>query len=86
MYCLYCTVLYYTDLLCPVYCPFPGFIEHGKILLIGNMGLYEYRPYVRKIQNGRQIMFQVGGDTGHVYPYTKPVNEISRHVHNIQTS
>ena len=41
-----------------VYCPFPGFIEHGKILLIGNMGLYEYRPYVRKIQNGRQIMFQ----------------------------
>ena len=22
------------------------------------MGLYEYRPYVRKIQNGRQIMFQ----------------------------
>ena len=41
-----------------VYCPFPGFIEHGKILLIGNMGLYEYRPYVRKIQNSRQIMFQ----------------------------
>ena len=46
------------NLLSKVYCPFPGFIEHGKILLIGNMGLYEYRPYVRKIQNGRQIMFQ----------------------------
>ena len=30
-----------------VYCPFPGFIDHGKILLVGNMGLYEYRPYVR---------------------------------------
>ena len=41
-----------------VYCPFPGFVENGKILLVGNMGLYEYRPYVRKIQNGRQIMFQ----------------------------
>jgi len=41
-----------------VYCPFPGFIDRGKILLVGNMGLYEYRPYVRKIQNGRQIMFQ----------------------------
>ena len=53
---LYCTILTFGVL---VYCPFPGFIEHGKILLIGNMGLYEYRPYVRKIQNGRQIMFQV---------------------------
>jgi hypothetical protein len=41
-----------------VFCPFPGFIDNGKILLVGNMGLYEYRPYVRKIQNGRQIMFQ----------------------------
>jgi hypothetical protein len=30
-----------------VYCPFPGFIDHGKILLVGEMGLYEYRPYVR---------------------------------------
>ena len=30
-----------------VYCPFPGFIDRGKILLVGNMGLYEYRPYVR---------------------------------------
>ena len=30
-----------------VYCPFPGFIDRGKILLIGSMGLYEYRPYVR---------------------------------------
>ena len=26
-----------------VYCPFPGFVDNGKILLIGNMGLYEYR-------------------------------------------
>ena len=30
-----------------VFCPFPGFIDRGKILLVGNMGLYEYRPYVR---------------------------------------
>ena len=72
LYCivLYSIVLYFTDLLCPVYCPFPGFIEHGKILLIGNMGLYEYRPYVRKIQNGRQIMFQVATRATciHVHP------------------
>nr|XP_040565063.1 sushi, von Willebrand factor type A, EGF and pentraxin domain-containing protein 1-like isoform X2 [Lepeophtheirus salmonis] len=41
-----------------VFCPFPGFVENGKILLVGNMGLYEYRPYVRKIRNNRQIMYQ----------------------------
>ena len=41
------------------------------MLLVGAMGLYEYRPYVRKIRNNRQIMFQcdrgfelVGGPTG----------------------
>ena len=29
------------------HCDFPGYLEHGKILLVGNMGLYDYRPYVR---------------------------------------
>ena len=29
----------------------------GKILLVGNMGLYDYRPYVKKITNDRQILF-----------------------------
>ena len=24
---------------------------------LGNMGLYDYRPYVKKITNDRQIMF-----------------------------
>lgn len=32
-----------------VYCQFPGYIEHGKVLLVGNMGLYDYRPYVKKV-------------------------------------
>ena len=40
-----------------MYCPFPGYLENGKILLVGNMGLYDYRPYVKKITNDRQIMF-----------------------------
>lgn len=31
------------------FCSFPGYIDHGKILLIGNMGLYDYRPYVKKV-------------------------------------
>ena len=25
------------------YCPFPGYLNQGKILLVGNMGLYDYR-------------------------------------------
>ncbi|KAF6197722.1 hypothetical protein GE061_008688, partial [Apolygus lucorum] len=37
-----------------VYCPFPGYVDHGKILLVGNMGLYDYRPYVRKVANNKQ--------------------------------
>ncbi len=28
-----------------------------QVLLIGNMGLYDYRPYVKKISNDRQIMY-----------------------------
>nr|XP_042910927.1 sushi, von Willebrand factor type A, EGF and pentraxin domain-containing protein 1 [Parasteatoda tepidariorum] len=40
------------------YCPFPGVIENGRILLVGHMGMYDYRPYVRKITNNRQIMYE----------------------------
>lgn len=47
-----------------VYCPYPGLVEHGKILLVGNMGLYDYRPYVRKIANNKQIMYDC--DKGYV--------------------
>nr|XP_014289884.1 sushi, von Willebrand factor type A, EGF and pentraxin domain-containing protein 1 isoform X2 [Halyomorpha halys] len=41
-----------------VYCPFPGYVENGKVLLVGNMGLYDYRPYVRKVTNNKQIMYE----------------------------
>ncbi|XP_043506750.1 uncharacterized protein LOC122527031 isoform X3 [Frieseomelitta varia] len=40
-----------------VFCPFPGFIENGKVFLMGNMGVYDYRPYVRKVVNNKQIMY-----------------------------
>ncbi|XP_039298453.1 sushi, von Willebrand factor type A, EGF and pentraxin domain-containing protein 1 isoform X2 [Nilaparvata lugens] len=40
-----------------VYCPFPGYVDNGKVLLVGNMGLYDYRPYVRKVTNNKQIMY-----------------------------
>lgn len=39
-----------TPLCQELYCSFPGYIEHGKILLVGNMGLYDYRPYVKKVR------------------------------------
>lgn len=32
-----------------LYCSFPGYVKHGKVLLVGNMGLYDYRPYVKKV-------------------------------------
>lgn len=41
-----------------VYCPFPGFIENGRILLVGHMGMYDYRPYVKKVTNKKQIVFE----------------------------
>ncbi|KAK0075726.1 hypothetical protein PV325_006452 [Microctonus aethiopoides] len=40
-----------------VYCAFPGYVENGKVLLVGNMGVYDYRPYVKKVPNNKQIMY-----------------------------
>ncbi|XP_045513614.1 uncharacterized protein LOC123707539 isoform X2 [Pieris brassicae] len=47
-----------------LFCPFPGYIENGKVLLVGNMGLYDYRPYVKKVVNNKQIMYEC--DRGYV--------------------
>uniref|UniRef100_A0A0P5PLV4 Sushi, von Willebrand factor type A, EGF and n=1 Tax=Daphnia magna TaxID=35525 RepID=A0A0P5PLV4_9CRUS len=41
-----------------IYCPFPGYIANGKVMLMGNMGYYDYRPYVKKVTNNRQIMYE----------------------------
>ncbi|XP_022257368.1 protein lev-9-like, partial [Limulus polyphemus] len=41
-----------------IYCPFPGYLKHGRVLLVGYMGMYDYRPYVRKVKNNRQIMYE----------------------------
>ncbi|XP_035229458.1 sushi, von Willebrand factor type A, EGF and pentraxin domain-containing protein 1-like isoform X2 [Stegodyphus dumicola] len=42
----------------PVYCPYPGVLEHGRVLLVGYMGMYDYRPYVKRVTNNRQIMYE----------------------------
>ena len=34
-----------------VYCPFPGYVLNGRVLLVGNMGMYDYRDYVRKVNH-----------------------------------
>lgn len=47
-----------------VYCAFPGTIENGKVFLVGNMGLYDYRPYVKKVINNKQIMYDC--DKGYI--------------------
>lgn len=39
-------------------------IDNGKVLLVGNMGLYDYRPYVKKVINNKQIMYDC--DKGYV--------------------
>lgn len=41
-----------------VYCPFPGYLENGKIMLVGHMGTYDYRPYIKHVTNNRQILFE----------------------------
>ncbi|KAI5725568.1 hypothetical protein M8J77_017209 [Diaphorina citri] len=41
-----------------VYCPFPGYVENGRVMLVGSMGIYDYRPYVKKITNNKQIMYE----------------------------
>ena len=32
-----------------MYCPFPGTLNNGKILLVGNMGLYDYRFQIMRL-------------------------------------
>lgn len=41
-----------------IYCGFPGLIEHGRVLLVGLTGMYDYKPYIRRISNNRQIAYE----------------------------
>ena len=45
-------------LIVAVYCPFPGVLANGLILLVGHMGMYEYRDYVKKVSHKKQIVYQ----------------------------
>ena len=41
-----------------VYCQYPGTIPNGTIRLVGAMGKYEYRSYIRTIVHREQIEYQ----------------------------
>lgn len=41
-----------------IYCGFPGIIEHGRVLLVGLTGMYDYKPYIRRISINRQIAYE----------------------------
>ena len=41
-----------------MYCDYPGKIKNGEILLVGEIGKYEYREYVRRIGHNEQIEYQ----------------------------
>jgi len=51
-----------------VYCQYPGTIDNGTILLVGVVGKYEYRPYVRTIKHNEQIEYQCGKEFVRVGP------------------
>ena len=40
-----------------VYCKWPGTILNGKVLLVGVIGRYEYRDYVKRKGHNEQIEF-----------------------------
>ena len=40
------------------YCPYPGSIRNGKVMLVGIMGKYEYPPYATRAYHNKQIEFQ----------------------------
>lgn len=41
-----------------IYCVYPGAIEHGRVLLVGLTGMYDYKPYIKRISNNRQIAYE----------------------------
>lgn len=41
-----------------IYCGFPGVIENGRLLLVGLTGMYDYKPYIRRTPNNRQVAYE----------------------------
>lgn len=41
-----------------VYCSYPGNLENGRVMLVGSLGLHEYRPYVKNVVTNRQLTYE----------------------------
>ena len=39
------------------YCDYPGEIKHGQVLLVGVIGKYEYRHYVKRIGHNEKVEY-----------------------------
>ncbi|KAK2168007.1 hypothetical protein LSH36_21g02014 [Paralvinella palmiformis] len=52
----------------PVFCEHPGSIENGKILLVGVIGKYEYRPYVKNVWHNQEIEYHCDKEYKRVGP------------------
>ncbi|KAG1697888.1 Protein lev-9 [Nymphon striatum] len=50
-----CTVGQYHN---SVHCSYPGKIKNGRVLIVGNFGFYDYRPYITTTKNDKQILYE----------------------------
>lgn len=41
-----------------VYCDAPGSIENGKALLVGELGLYDYRNQLQRFMHNQKVIFE----------------------------
>lgn len=42
----------------PVFCNYPGSLENGRVMLVGSLGLHEYRSYVKNVATNRQLTYE----------------------------
>ncbi|ESO01405.1 hypothetical protein HELRODRAFT_174963 [Helobdella robusta] len=49
-----------------VFCKFPGNVSNGQLLLVGDIGKYDYPPYATKVKHNQQIEYQCDKGYGQV--------------------
>ena len=40
-----------------VFCPYPGELKKGKILLVREIGKFEYQPYIKQVGHNEEIEY-----------------------------
>lgn len=41
-----------------LYCRYPGAIANGKVMLVGQTGMYDFKPYITRTAQNRQIAYE----------------------------